>query len=302
MSASFLLLTQTMIGNFAVDEWPKYGVPAFYPFKKVNKLLRAIRRLWMILHLPFDSLWYSKGWVEYVKKSDVIVVHMSRLTMRLPRYINSINSKAKVVAWYWNVVNETTLPQKVKGTCEFWTFDSGDSEKYNMHLNHQYYFKTLVKESCGEDIDVFFCGTDSGRGKRIVELHNSLEEMGLKTVFKIVFPKYDQIPNGLKSSPVDYSVLLDYNMRSKALLEITRDGQVGATARLMEALFLKKKFITNNESAMNEPFYCHDNIFILGKRDLKELPQFISSGYDHSADVFVEKYDFSSWLQNFTAR
>lgn len=299
MKKSFLLLTQTMIGDFAVEEWPKYGVPAFYPFKRVNKIFRAIRRLWMFWCLPFVSIWYSKDWLDYAKKSDVVVVHMSWLTLRLPEYINKLNPRAKVIAWYWNVVQSVDNPRKVKGNCEFWSFDPEDCKKYGMKFNHQYYFKSLIKKSNRIEQDVFFCGSDSGRGEKLVSLYNEFYKIGLKTNFKIVYPQYEGIPEILKSKPVEYKELLEQNVKSRALLEIVRPGQVGATARLMEALFLRKKFITNNKSVKEEPFYNKNNIFVLEERDLDELRMFIEKEYDHSVDKFIDEYDFSSWLNNF---
>lgn len=294
---SFLLLTQDMIGNFAESEWPKYGIPVFYPFKRVGKLFRAIRRLWIFWGLPFESIWFSREWIAIAKKSDIVVVHMSRLTMRLPKFINSLNPNANVVAWYWNVVDPATSPRKVKGSCEFWSFDPGDCKKYGMKFNHQYYFKTLIRKNENIEYDVFFCGTDSGRGEKLVSLYNSLNELGLNALFKIVYPQYGGIPESLKSKSVDYNELLELNVKSKSILEIVRPGQIGATARLMESLFLQKKLITNNESVFDEPFYNERNIFILGKRRFSELKDFILSSYDHSVDYFIDEYDFSNWLK-----
>ncbi|MCQ2104881.1 MAG: hypothetical protein MJZ26_03715 [Fibrobacter sp.] len=299
MEKTFLLLTQNMIGNFATSEWAKYDVPAYLPFYKVNKFLRGIRRLWMQFHIPFVSVWYSKKWVELAKKSDVIIVHMTRMTLDLPLYINKLNPKAKVIAWYWNIVNSSTNPKKVKGNCEFWSFDPNDCLKYGMKFNHQYYFKTLVKNTKETEQDVFFCGSDSGRGETLVSLYNEFTKMGLRCLFRIVYPLHQGIPESLKSKSVDYNELLEQNVKSKALLEVVRPGQVGATARQMESLFLQKKLITNNESAANESFYNENNVFILGKRELKDLKDFVLSPYDHSSDMFIEQYDFASWLKNF---
>lgn len=300
MASNVLLLTQSMIGNFAADEWRKYGIPVFLPFKEVNRFFRVLRRFWISKKLPFESVWYSGGWQTYLKKNDIVIVHMNYLTMNVIKFINKLNPNARVIAWYWNIVDEFTLPQNVQGNCEFWTFDPEDSKKYMMNFNHQYYFKSLLTESQSICYDVFFCGSDVGRGKKLVDLYNELKKLNINVYFKIVNPKSNDIPKELVSDAVPYKVLLDYNMKSKALLEIVRPGQSGATIRLMEALFLKKKFITNNKKVKEEPFYNVNNIFVLEDRDINELRTFIESEYDHSVDHFIDEYDFSKWLEKFT--
>lgn len=299
MASNVLLLTQSMIGNFALNEWMKYGIPVFSPFRGLNRFFRALRRFWIQKGLPFESIWYSKDWKSCLNSVDVVIVHINYLTMNLIKYINHLNPNLRVIAWYWNIVDEYTLPQNVKGTCEFWSFDPDDCHKYNMKFNHQYYFKSLIKEQRPAEYDVFFCGSDVGRGKKLVELYNELKKQNVHAVFKIVKPKSELIPKELVSAPIPYDELQKCNMSSKALLEIIRSGQVGATIRLMESLFLKKKFITDNQSVVDEPFYNERNIFVLGKRPVRELKAFIESEYDHSVDSFVDMYDFKNWLQNF---
>lgn len=296
---NFLLLTQASPNDWAFREWKRNGIPSYMIFKEVNIVFRAIRRFWVKFSLPFLSLWLSKEWKNACRNSDVVVVHMSCLTLNLPKYINKINSRAKVIAWYWNVVNEGSDPRKIKGKCELWSFDPNDCKKYGMKFNHQYYFKSLIKSAGQISYDVFFCGSDSGRGKKLFELYNKLHGAELKVLFKIVYPKYEKIPESLKSNPINYDSLLGYNVQSKALLEIMRSGQVGATVRVMESLFLRKKIITNNVLVLEEPFYNEKNIFVLGKRDFSEIKTFVDAPYDDSVNSFIDEYDFKQWLERF---
>ena len=83
------------------------------------------------------------------------------------------------------------------------------------------------------------------------------------------------------------------------MLEILKEGQTGATLRLMEALFFKKKIITTNKSVKDEPFYSPQNVFIVGERSISELETFIKSDYDASVDKYIDIYDVSSWMNNF---
>lgn len=294
-----ILLLQSWPKDWALNEWSKSNLPSYVLFRNVNKFLRGIRRFWILHNIPFASIWYSSLVKKNIKSFDVVVLHMSSLTMNLPQYINKQNPNARIIAWYWNIVDKNTLPQNVSGKCEFWSFDPEDCRKYNMHFNHQYYFKSLVKEPQKAEWDIFFCGSDSGRGEKLTFLYNEFVKQGLNVNFKIVYPKYEGIPSSVKSKPLDYKTIADYNSRSKALLEIQRPGQSGATVRLMEALFNKKKIITNNPFVKNEPFYNENNIFLLGERPLTSLKEFVDSGYDYSVDRYIDEYDLKKWLNNF---
>lgn len=299
MSKKMLLCQVNSNLRWAFQEYERNGACALELFKKANELLRAIRYFWMRFNLPFISIWLSKEWVERIKDAETIIIQMSYLTMNLPMFINKRNPNARVIAWYWDIVKDRTQPKDIKGKCELWSFDPADCKKYGMHFNHQYYFKTLIKkpESC--KWDVFFCGSDCGRGKMLTDLYKKMLELNLKVNFKIVYPQDKNIPLETISKLLNYDEIRECNLSSKAILEIPRPGQSGATLRLMEALFLNKKVITNNPKVKEEPFYSENNIFILGERPIDDLKSFIDSDYDYSSDEYIDKYDFNSWLRNF---
>lgn len=296
----FLLLTETTPDDWALDEWRKNHLSAFIIFRPVSLITRIVRKIWIKLNLPCQFLWYSSLWKNEVKKADIVVVHMSGLQTTLPKYINKLNPKAKVIAWYWNCVAVSVPPSKIKGNCEVWSFDPEDCAKYGMHFNHQYYFKSLIQPKNKDyDYDVYFCGSDSGRGETLVAIYNFLSKMKLNVFFQIVYPIYEGIPAELRSPKISYKRMVENISKSRCLLEIPREGQSGATIRLMEALFNKKKVITTNKAVKKEPFYNPQNIFIIGERDEKDLLDFLKSDYVDANFDFVEKYDVKNWLNNF---
>ncbi|MBR6123425.1 hypothetical protein IKQ19_07515 [Candidatus Saccharibacteria bacterium] len=299
MSKKMLLCQVNSNLRWAFQEYENNGACALELFNKANKVLRTIRYFWMRFNLPFISIWLSKEWVERIKDAETIIIQMSYLTMNLPKFINKRNPDARVIAWYWDIVKERTQPKDIKGKCELWSFDPADCKKYGMRYNHQYYFKTLIKKSECCKWDVFFCGSDCGRGKMLTDLYRKMLELNLKVNFKIVYPQDKNIPLETVSKLLNYEEIRECNLNSKAILEIPRPGQSGATLRLMEALFLNKKVITNNPNVKEEPFYREKNIFILGERSIDDLKSFVDSDYDHSSDEYIDKYDFNSWLRNF---
>lgn len=293
------ILVECSKDDWTFLEWKRNGIDAHIIFKRVNKLLRFLRRCWLKFRVPFYQVWFSKEWLQSVKNADCVIVQMTYLTMLLPQFVNRINPKARVIAWYWHNVGFETQPDKVLGKCEFWSFDPMDCEKYNMNFNHQYYFKSLIKNGENPEYDVYFCGSDSGRGKVIMDFYKKCQDLGLKIKFQIYKPEYEGVPKELIVSHQSYAKLTQNNLNSRSILEIMRQGQIGATIRQMESLYHKRKLITNCASIKNEPFYNSRNIFIVGERADSELYDFIRSDYDDSTDYLIDKYDVKNWLNNF---
>lgn len=101
--------------------------------------------------------------------------------------------------------------------------------------------------------------------------------MGLKTDIHIItdtITEHEPYRELLQRNKLSYQENLQHIARSKAVLEILRDGQSGQTLRALECLFYHKKLITNDARVQEYDYYHKDNIFILGKDKLEELPKF----------------------------
>lgn len=296
----FFILNECRENDWAFCEWKKNSIDADIIFRPVPKFLRAVRFFWNKLNLPLYWIWYSTSWRNKISKYNVIVLHVSALTPSLASYLNKLNPNAKVIAWYWNCVKISIPPSKLKGNFEVWSFDPDDCKNYGMKFNHQYYFKSFIDSSKMEILwDVYFCGGDAGRGEILCDLYNILSEQGLVCKYRIVNPECSRILENQKSSFIPYNQMISEVKSSRCLIEIVRDGQSGATMRLMEALFNKKKVITTNTSVKSEPFFNPQNIFIVGERPNSELFDFVKSDYVNSNESFIEQYDVHKWLEHF---
>lgn len=285
-----LILTQT---NPETDtmfkNWIYNGLNADVIFKDVPKPLRAIRRIWTNSLLPFLSIWLG-NWVNDLKKYDVVILHASEWTSRLPKFIHKLKPSMRIIYWYWNPVNRLSSPYKVSDSnVEFWTFDSHDARKYHMKKNIQYYSGYSVRKASEIKWDVYFIGHDKGRGLYINDLKKKMSILGIKTNIKLIS----------NSDFVPYYKVCEDIACSRAILEINQSGQAGYTLRALESLFFKKKLITNNKMIINEPFYCKENIFILGRDELASLTKFINSPYNDKFDNLRKEYDVNTWINNF---
>lgn len=286
-----LLLIETNENNdiFSAD-WKDNGYIFSTIFKPVNKVLRAVRRIWMRFNLPLSYMWLEK-WYDDLEKYDSIILHMSRLTNYLPLIISKKCPTIKIVCWYWNTVDSNTIPVDFHNpNIEYWTFDDKDAKKYHMKKNIQYYCTPRNIESIDKNIDVYFIGRDKGRKEQILSFKEIAESQGLICDFKIVENDRDTIP---------YKEVKDNIIHSKAILEINKDNQMGFTLRALESLFYQTKLITNNQEIVNSDMYRKDNVFVIGINSNRELFEFVNSSYDHSADEIRRSYDLDRWFNNF---
>lgn len=298
MDKALILINASKDDPF-IKEWEKNELATDIIFNPVNKFLRGIRRIWIKLGFPFQQIWYGKI-QDQINKYDLIIVHMSSLTMNLCQYINKLNPNAKVIGWYWNRVYNNTLPSLQKGKYEAWSFDPNDCKKYGFRFNHQYYFKSMMLPTQNAEWDVYFCGLDSGRGNEIVRMYDYFNSKRITSKFQVVEPQNEQIPKSIVSERVNYDEVRLNIAKSNAILEILRKGQSGPTLRTMEAIYFQKKLITNNLSVKDEEFYSEDRIFIYTERSMNELEDFLNKEFVPYDDELMDKYDVKQWIKNFT--
>jgi hypothetical protein len=160
-----------------------------------------------------------------------------------------------------------------------------------MYYNPQFYFKRDVG-NLEVDTDVFFVGQDKGRLDTILSLQKEFEEQGLTTNFEIM---------GYNSERLTYTEVIEQVARSRAVLDITAKGQRGMTLRPLEALFYRKKLITNNSDIVNQDFYSKQNVFLLGKDSLEGIREFVSSDFSPVDSEICSNYTVKKWAERFDA-
>ena len=298
-----LILSLTEKDDYALAEWRKNGVDTDITLKDCSKIFRAIRRIWIRLHLPFEHIWYG-DWKKIICQYDCVLVHGTWMAERVPHWIRKkLGKEKKIIWWYWNKITEADHPERVLDEdCEKWSFDREDCEKYGMRYNTQYYFKSYQLPRRNVVNDIYFLGTDGGRKEIIGSLNEKFQKLHLKTDIHIVTEhkdSKDKYYSLLQTNKMDYQENLERIAKSKAVLEILREGQTGQTLRALECLFYHKKLITNDKRVKQYDYYNEDNIFIVGMDDLQMLPTFLEDPFSCISENLIEKYDCQAWLQRF---
>lgn len=277
------------------------GVYVKQVYKNVPKFFKAIRRLQIELKLPFISLWIS-DWKNHINDFDTVIIHASKITPPVVKFIRRKSKEIRIIVWYWNPVDKSVgLEEFRDDSIEIWSFDEYDCEKYKLKSNTQYYFKDVILPKTDDHKDVFFVGGDKGRVDKLISLKKQLDAQGISNYFHITQTgKEDPNYKEFYSNRISYDEVLNYIASCKVIVDYVSDNQTGLTLRPLEALFFKKKLITNDKSIENRDFYNKNNIFILGKDELGTLPYFVNSPYINLDTKTIEKYDFDNWLLRFS--
>ncbi|MEZ8039733.1 lipopolysaccharide biosynthesis protein [Vibrio sp. 1F263] len=170
---------------------------------------------------------------------------------------------------------------------EKYTFDEGDAAKYD--FKHIYLpmpqLKIIDEIEKSSDFDVSFVGVDKGRKEKVQKIKGALDG------FKCNFIVFDKKPS---YSYVEYLTVM---LNTKCVLEIVLDGQTSDTMRVKEALYARKKIITNHAILYKHHLYSKDNFLIFDSLNelASNIESFISSDFDESVFIKLEDYTVDSF-------
>lgn len=262
---------------------------------------RLLRRL--AIRMPQASLAFSLGdWLEQADDFNLIIISGTIYSHAIANTLIRRGLKKKLVHWFWNPVTPNDrIDLILKQGVPAYTFDPSDASRYGLRLETTYYFSTLCRDAVlgrTPELDVFFVGGDKGRLGSLLDVKSILDAGGLATCFHIVDTRHRPVPGNYQfQSPIGYAEVLDYIARSRCLLDYVQQGQHGLTQRPMEALFHRRKLITNDLSVLDQDFYNPDNIFLLGRDDIAVLPAFVKAPSREVDPAIIARYDFSNWLK-----
>lgn len=269
-------------------------------YKQIPAVLRAIRRIQIDLDLPFVSPWMS-SWKYDLHGCETVIIPASRITPPVVRFIAVRHPSVRIIVWYSNPVDKSVrLDRFSEADCEIWSFDEEDCKRYGLKYNTQYYFNDIPLQSEEYEFDVFFVGGDKGRIEDLIRIHDVLRNLGVTSYFHITSAgKASDKYRDVYRKRIPYSQVIRTIARCRAILDFVSEGQSGLTLRPLEALFFRKKLITNDTRIMDREFYRRENIFVYGKDSLDGLPGFLSTPYQTVEEEILNKYDFDAWLERF---
>ena len=265
-------------------------------YRSCNFFKRIIRKLLSLFNCS-TKIFFDK-WICEVMKYDIIIIHANTINQSVPKTLRKMGYYGRIIYWYWNPVSSSVSPDKIdRNTCELWSFDYNDCNRYNMKYNSTYYFKRLPIKDNVSKTDVFFIGRDKGRYDKLNNFKKLIEDLGFSTNFLIIKDKTSK--KGVYSKSIPYTDVINFIKKSNCILEFLQKEQSGMSLRVMESLFFKKKLITDNKCLKNTKVYNIGNTYIIGSSS-KRIDQFIKEPIKPVEESLLEYYDFENWLNRFS--
>lgn len=260
----------------------------------------------VIRHLPFisESFLYQKKWKKDLNIYDWIITFDGSVNKKALYYMKKRNAAGKMILAFDNRIGKR---ERELHYCADYlqirqiTYSDLDAQKYNIRFVPQFWDyeqcieKSLVSDPSQEVIwDLVFVGRAKKRLESIKKIEKSAQKAGLKTNFWIVS---DKTGEGVHTQERSYESYLQDVIKSNAVLDVVGENNWGLTWRPMEALFLKKKLITNYSDIKKSDFYeaYHENIMILENGNENQIGDFLRKPY-HCCSLDLKKYTYEGWL------
>lgn len=285
-----------------LDDMDVYPISAFSDFSFFIKRKRNVFYYLLLGLILFLTLFKKKS------KTDVLIFFDVEDLLSIAIMTLYFNPKKRSI-WVWNPLSRMRRGYRNKYLkfakflgYELWSFDPEDARQYSINYHPQVYRDDIISHCFdSKKIDVLFIGQDKQRIKKLVEIKDKLNAFGISNHFHVMAKpgkiySVDEL-NIVRNDGVKYEDYLELCFQSKCLLDIIQENQQGLTLRCMEAVFLDKKLITNNEKVKDYDFYHPENIFILNDDNMESIRDFMSSDYVKIDDAIKEKYNIKKLIE-----
>lgn len=248
---------------------------------------------------------YQKRISEFGFLDYVLVIRPDLFPIKI---IKELKKKTKkLIAYQWDGIDKFPKVKHYFSLFDsFFCFDSED-KKNNIKPITNFYFdfiKPVYKSYNHQKPKLYFVGLYWKN--REEKIDRFIAEMASKHVEMSVFIQYDQ-KSEIKNPKITYikdRISFLQNLKNvedaDILLDFVDPVHNGLSIRFFEALYYKKKVITDNIMVRNYDFYHPNNIFVLENNNYNDIDIFLKTPYcDISPDI-VKKYGFSNWIRLIT--
>ena len=241
----------------------------------------------------FDRI---KAEVSKLEKQDAIfIIRPDMLDNATLKFLKT--RTANFMAYYWDSTRR--FPRKTEIIEHFntiYSYDKQDVEHYGFKKLTNYIFA----ENTSKDYDYLFfnISTNDHRFPLIENLAGYLKQHDWSYTIKVYngtpfeTEHVEPITEQLSIAEVEKLIL-----KSKIIVEIQRNDQIGLSFRIFEALGYRKKLITTNTDVVNYDFYNPQNILVIDENNIEIPEAFVNSPYVDIDEAILNKYRVENWVE-----
>ena len=264
-----------------------------------------IRFPFILKQIPFEFLYNDP---VCAPDDDKIIVFDTHANCRYLNWVCKNLPDKRIILWFWNPAQNMARFRYLTRRIECWSYCRVDVHKYGMLYNTQFFFDCLAKEAAecppppaDRPPKALFIGRDKGRKEKLKMLDKQLRALGFVTDFRLVPMPRIKILASLREKVIPYRDVIDAVKESTILIDLYTKPDAGVSLRAMEALFFRRKMITNRPLMRKEDFYDSHNIYILDHEE-RSLEEFLAEPYVDIDPAIRDSYLLSNWLKRFIKR
>lgn len=271
-----------------------------------NSICFSLCRMLRKLNLTISNKLLG-DWKKDIKSYEVVIVSDYAYYKGIKKYIQKINKNCKVYMYFMNSLKSCSETEKNNIFKEFdldeiFTFDFDDAIKYKCNFKATPYKRNgLLISPLRYEYDLVFIGRNKNRINFIENFYLHCTEKANINVYLKVLGETN-IENIKLKKFMSYEEYLKILNTSSTILELVSNSQKGLTLRTLEALFYKKKLVTNNQFIRNYDFYSYfkDNILIIDdkKYSFDDVISFLGKPYKECT-IDLNDYEFNKWIVMF---
>lgn len=265
---------------------------------KAGFLYKIFKRSKYTLPICFEN------WKNHIKSFKTIIVFDTYYNDGLTDYIYRKNNDIRLIFYCWNTISDISKRINIDKVfkdkrIEIWSYNRLDCQKYHMKYNPQFWNKMLIpSRSLENKYDIVFIGSPKNRMDELQFVYKKCGSENLRTYFYLTGCKCEFNKN-INNEFLPYkNYVSEIANNSNIILDLVSNENYGLTLRPLEAIFLRKKIITNYFDIVHEPFYDVSNVFLLGKDD-RSFSEFLNTPYREIDSKVIDYYDCVEWIKRF---
>lgn len=285
--------------------------PSKFKYKGIEKIINFSRKFFLKDREYKKKLIEEHKLREYYKKISQLDMLDYVLVIRPDAFpipvIQELKKKTKkLIAYQWDGIEKFPEVKKYFHLFDtFFCFDSAD-EKNNIKPITNFYFDCIppiYKDFNAQKPELYFVGLYwENREKKIDRFISEVLKMEVELSIFIQYNDKSEIKNP-KIKYIKERITFLENLRNvekaDVLLDFVDPIHNGLSIRFFEAIYYKKKVITDNQTVKDYDFYHPDNIFVLDE-NFDQIDSFLNTPYRELPEEIVKKYGFTNWIKQIT--
>lgn len=277
-----------------------------FVYKYPNVLYRIYNSILKIFFKKnIKNIYYGKEIINRLKKigekQDLILTIKGDFID--PKYLKELkNYTAKSIGFFNDSAHR--CPKINRAAPNFdqgFSFEKEDCENLNLKFAPNWIYKENKNSNSGTfEYQIFNISSKDKRIPVLSKIVSELKSKGINYKIMVLDKNHDSTESDIEyfSKKISLEEISKYIEKSKALLDVNREGQLGLTFRIFESIGLEKKLVTTNPDIVNYDFYNPNNILVINEENPIIPVAFFETDYEKLPEAIFHKYTIRGWIEN----